>query len=404
MTNGIEKKSPSNIRASTKKCLDWIERSMLSFDRGYWGIYERIRTDLNQRVAFCRPDTATECMRAIHAYNQTYKSERMLDVYENLVHWLEYAQNRMQEDHNTTFPFYLTDGCRELPHGAHLLYQNDNGKIIVNLSDLYRKTGDERLLAMAKKSADWWLSVQKAGGYYYDPLCINTEGRADTPCMHLWMMTAMLSLFHTTGEEKYRVSGYRAFACAQKYIRNGRILTSYEMNGSEAWRPVSSENYIALLCFALCYKYTGDTAFVNAIRQIEAFCDGLIDESGAVRNFTTETKCASLNVSENLTDLVYTLGFAMNALAEMSILFRDAGYRARAERLASFLISIQCNENDPRIDGAWRGAYNLKTKRYDGRCNQNNDIDEGGEFSVYAGWCALPITFGMLKLETEAAE
>ena len=41
-------------------------------------------------------------------------------------------------------------------------YLKPNGKIIVNLSDLYRKTGDERLLAMAKKSADWWLSVQKA--------------------------------------------------------------------------------------------------------------------------------------------------------------------------------------------------------------------------------------------------
>lgn len=387
-----------NIKESVDRCFDWIEGNMLSFDRGYWGVYERIRTDLNLRVGFCRPDTATECMRAICAYNKKYDAERMKDVYENLVRWLEYAQNRADEDKNTAFPFYLTDGCRDLHHGKHYLYQNDNGKIIINLSILYKETGDERLLAMAKRSADWWLSVQKDGGYYYDPLCINTEGRADTPCMHLWMMTAMLALAQVSGEDKYRTSGYKAFECAKKYIRNGRILTSYELNKSEDWRPVSSENYIALLCFALCYKYTGDDAFVGAIKQIEDFCDTLIDESGAVKNFTAETKCASLNVSEDLTDLVYTLGFAMNALAEMSIVFNDETYKAKAERLAQFLISIQCDENDPKVDGAWRGAYNLKTKKYDGRCNQNNKQDEGGKYSVYAGWCALPIAFGMLKL------
>lgn len=389
------------IQISVEKCLDWIERNMLSFDRGYWGIYERVRTDLNQRVALCRPDTATECMRAIYSYNRIYNADRMKDVYENLIRWLEYAQDRMDTDKDTAFPFYLTDGWRDFPRGPHLLYQNDNGKIIINLSTLYKETGDERLLIMAKKSADWWLSIQKEKGYYYDPLCINTEGRADTPCMHLWMMTAMFALFWATGEEKYKASGYKAFECAKKYIQNGRILTSYELNKAEAWRPVSSENYIALLCFALCYKYTGDNAFVVAIKEIEEFCDTLIDESGAIKNFTEETKSASLNVSDNLTDLVYTLGFAMNALAEMSTIFKDEKYKQKAEKLASFLISIQCNENDQKVDGAWRGAYNLKTHKYDGRCNQNNEIDEGGEFSVYAGWCALPIIFGMMKLKGE---
>ena len=386
------------IRASATKCLDWIERNMLSFDRGYWGIYERIRTDLNQRVALCRPDTATECMRAIYAYNQKYQTNRMQDVYENLVRWLEYAQDRADKEGDTAFPFYLTDGWRDFPRGAHLLYQNDNGKIIINLCALYKETGDTRLLVMAKKSAEWWLSVQKEKGYYYDPLCINSEGRADTPCMHLWMMTAMFSLYFVTGEERYRKSGYKAFDCAKKYIKNGRILTSYELNKAEAWRPVSSENYIALLCFALCYQYTGDDAFKKVICEIEDFCNELIDESGAIKNFTVETKNASLNISENLTDLVYTLGFAMNALAEMRKVFPDSDYQMKAEKLAKFLTDIQCDEKDFKVDGAWRGAYNLQTGKYDGRCNQNNEIDEGGEFSVYAGWCALPIIFGMIKL------
>ena len=387
------------IRLSVDKCLNWIEKNMLSFDRGYWGIYERVRTDLNQRVGLCRPDTATECMRAIYAYNKTYGAEKMKDVYDNLVHWLEYAQNRESEDKNTTFPFYLTDGWRDFPRGAGLLYQNDNGKILINLSVLYKETGDERLMKMAKKSADWWVSIQKEKGYYYDPICINTEGRADTPCMHLWMMTGMFALAWASGEEKYKESGYKAFECAKKYIKNGRILTSYELNEAEAWRPVSSENYIALLCFSLCYKYTNDKVFLSALKEIEEFCDSLVDDSGAIKNFTKDTKNASLNVSDNLTDLVYTLGFAINALTETYRVLGDESYKVKAHNLANFLIDIQCAENDEKVDGAWRGAYNLVTHKYDGRCNQNNEIDEGGEFSVYAGWCALPIVFGMMKLE-----
>lgn len=85
-------------------------------------------------------------------------------------------------------------------------------------------------------------------------------------------------------------------------------------------------------------------------------------------------------------------------LAEMASIFDDKKYEQKAVNLAKFLTSIQCNENDTKVDGAWRGAYNLKTHKFDGRCNQNNEIDEGGEFSVYAGWCALPIIFGMMKL------
>lgn len=387
-----------SIRLSTEKCLNWIENNMLSFDRGYWGVYERIRTDLNQRVGLCRPDTATECLRAIYSYNKKFDNQYMADVYENLVRWLQYAQNDMDSDKNTAFPFYLTDGWRDFPRGMQL-YQNDNGKIIINLCTLYNETHDKRLLDMAIKSGDWWLSIQKEKGYFWDELCIKSEPHADIPCMQLWIMTAMFALYWVTGELKYKDGGYKALSCSKDYIVNGRLLTAYELNKDEAWRTVASENYIALLCFALCYKYTGDKTFCELIKKIEGFCDLLFDnQSGAILNFTLDTKNASLNVSDDLTDLVYTLGFGINALAENYLIFNDQKYKEKALKLARFLMDIQCKENNPKVDGAWRGAFNLKKHKYDGRCNQLNVIDEGGEFSVYAGWCALPIVFGMMKL------
>jgi hypothetical protein len=76
----------------------------------------------------------------------------------------------------------------------------------------------------------------------------------------------------------------------------------------------------------------------------------------------------------------------------------DETYALAAEKLAGFLASIQCSGESPLWDGAWRGSYNAVTRQWDGRANQNNHIDEGGMYSVYTGWCASTIMYGMLLL------
>lgn len=67
--------------------------------------------------------------------------------------------------------------------------------------------------------------------------------------------------------------------------------------------------------------------------------------------------------------------------------------------LGNFLMRIQCHDESPLWDGAWRGAYSVKNKCWAGRANQNNLIDEGGMFAVYTGWCAAPIMYGLLMIE-----
>jgi hypothetical protein len=68
-------------------------------------------------------------------------------------------------------------------------------------------------------------------------------------------------------------------------------------------------------------------------------------------------------------------------------------------KLASFLMGIQCAGESHLWDGAWRGAYNVRKGCWSGRANQNNDIDEGGMYSVYTGWCNTTIMQGLLELE-----
>ncbi len=379
------------FRATIDKCLNWIERDMLSYDRASCGLYERIRTDINQRVSRMRPDTATEFLMVAHGYKTVYGDGKYDDIYENLVKWLRSVQNRKEAQGNTAFAFYFVDGDRQLPSPGWL-YPNDNGKILLNLATLYTETGDRRLLAMAEESARFWLYMQNGNGYYNPGM--------KTPCMVLWMMAGMLAVYRATGNEAYKASAYNAFEYVKaNFIKDGRVLSSYEINKSECWRTVASENIIALATFAIGYKFTGDAAFTEAIAEIEGFCEKLIDRSGAIINYTEETKDASLNTEADLTDLVYTDAFALNAFVTLYEITKDEKWLTRAKNLATFLAEIQCDEGNPKVDGAWRGSYNIRTKKYAGRCNQNNAIDEGGEYSVYVGWCALPNLMGMLGIE-----
>lgn len=386
------------IIRSVKNCFNWLEDYMLTFGRGAWGVYERIRTDINMRVGYSRPDTATEFLRAARLYKTKLRDSRYDDVYENLVKWLAFAQNKTETEGNEAFPFYLADGCKDWKV-MQMLFQNDNGKIMLNLALLYMETKDERLLAMAEKCAAFWLSVQRENGTFYDA-CLNI-GEPDSAgaCFVLWPMAAMFALFKATGKESYRRSGEKAFAYMQTQQKDGRIFTSYERTKTEAWRPVSSEQYIALLCYAISFNLLGDERFLTEARKLLLYSETLIDaETGAIKNCVERDQALSLNDDPALCDLVYTQGFALNAFVELYRAAKEEKFLVRAQKLAGFLADIQCKDDLPCVNGGWRGSYNLKTGRYDGRCNQLNALDEGGEYSVYAGWCALPIAFGMLKL------
>ena len=78
---------------SVEACLKWTENVMLTFDRGYWVVYERIRIDRNERVCHCRPDTSSELARTIYAYERETGNKDLHDVYENQINRLTRVQN-----------------------------------------------------------------------------------------------------------------------------------------------------------------------------------------------------------------------------------------------------------------------------------------------------------------------
>lgn len=384
------------FKKSIDNALGWIERQMLSFDGGYWGVYERLRTDIHQRTPLCRPDTASEYLKVLQMYEEVYGG-CFSDKKEKMLRWLTYAQNTNDENGNTAFPFALLEGVKSYECDK-CLYQNDNGKIIINLWDMFRLSGDERYKSIALSCADFWAGIQRDDGCFHRDDVQRIQPYPEAMCFVTWMMAAMYVTYSYTNDERFLVCGDRAFSFVKRNIKQGRVLSSYETGGTEKWRPVSSDCYIALLCFCRSYEITRDAEFLRCIEETAPFLDELLDsETGAVLNCTESTADITNQGNHRMSDLVYTDGFAINALIEAYRILGEKSYLDKAVRLGKWLESIQLCEGEPLYDGAWRGSYHLDLKTYYGRCG--NSADEGGVYSIYTGWSTLPIVMGMLKIQ-----
>jgi hypothetical protein len=181
-------------------------------------------------------------------------------------------------------------------------------------------------------------------------------------------------------------------------LPSGRIRTAYELQRVEDWRPASSETAMAFKLFAIARQVLADWDLDGPLAALGNYLLGLQDPvSGAIRNCDDSAAGASLQDDPTLTDLVYTDGYGLIGLQEGYRATGDARYGDAAGRLAGFLARTQCQGESPRWDGGWRGSLDARTGEPRGRADQNNPIDEGGMYSVYAGWAAANIAYGLLR-------
>jgi len=386
---------------SVEKCLNWIETQMLTFNRGSAGVYERIRIDINQRVCWTRPDCTIEVARAMKLHKLLNNTDHYEDIYENFKNWvLSVQDNDELSAWYGSFPFYMYDGHYVDKGSGVARYQNDNGKILICLLDLYEMTGEEELLQRACKLADYWVNIQLPEGYFYRKDNFITQALYKGPCFVLWLAAGIMQCYYHTKNKKYLDSARKALAyLLDLQLENGRFKTTYEIHKSEDWRPASSESAIALFCLSRIQKYDPSERVKRAIERVADFVISLQHESGGIVNCNENCKGASLQEDEELCDLVYTQGFALMGLTESYRQLGKQEYLDAAKKLGKFLISIQCQGESELWDGGWRGSYNVVKGCWAGRSDQNNPIDEGGMYSVYTGWCAATIIFGLLCLE-----
>lgn len=389
------------IADSVERCLSWMENQMLTFNRGSCGVYERIRINIGQRVCWTRPDCTSEMARVLLLNRRLNRDENRTDIYENFVSWLLKVQDTDELSvWYGSFPFYLFDGWIEDATG-NARYQNDNGKVLIALLDMYEETKDSRLLACAEKLAGYWMGMQLPEGTYFRRDRGVTQSLYKGPCFLFWLIAGLAQCAALTGKEVYRKSARQALQYVLPLQKeNGRFTTTYEIHKSEDWRPVSSESAIALFCLARVMRYDPCEVVRTALERVLQFLLTLQHKSGAIVNCSPDSLGASLQEEENLCDLVYTEGFALMGFTEAYRVLGDSRSLEAAKKLGSFLMNIQCRGESPLWDGAWRGSYDVEKECWAGRADQNNPIDEGGMYSVYTGWCNAPNMYGLLQLES----
>lgn len=388
------------------KAMGWMNGSMLTFDHGFYGIYERIRIDEHIRTNWCRPDCNAEYLRVLINYREMTGDDTYVPLQENLFGWLTRIQDsRALSVWKGSFPFYMIDGHIRDHTVGESLYQNDNGKIIISLCRIYQHGMESRYLEMAEAAAEYWIKVQQPDGTFGVVDGKNMEACRKGPCFVQWLVSGMFLLYQITGKGIYQKAAEKGLRYLLGLLcPSGRCTSSYEMIQMEDWRPVSSETGIMLYTLCVAYQVTGNPELLPTIEQTGTYLLALQDDEtafsggGAIRNCDDSCPAASLQNDKNLCDLVYTAGFALQAFILAYQATKEPKYKTGAIQLADFLAKIQCSGESPLWDGGWRGSYNIRTGTWDGRSNQNNSIDEGGMYSVYTGWCCTNICIGLQEL------
>ncbi|MCS7222861.1 MAG: terpene cyclase/mutase family protein [Anaerolineae bacterium] len=382
---------------AVERCLDWIRREMLPSPDGTRGVYERIRINLDTNSWWVRPDCTIEVARSFGVYGQIRNDETALTLSRNLADWVVGQQRP-----DGSFPFYrflppndqITDMAP--PEAQETTFPNDQGKIARGLWWAYLAHGAPRYYEAARRVLGFLMAHQATDGAFLTDL----EPRYRGACFVIWPVIGLLRGYQITGEYSYRSAAERGLRWLYEHILpDGRMRTSFETAGVEQWRPPSSETAEALKAFSLAYGILRIPSYRDAINRLGAFLLRLQHPNGAIRNADDSCRHASLQTDPDLTDLVYTDSYALLALQEAFQATGEQRFREAADRLADFLVRVQCRGESPRWDGGWRGAYDVNTLEPRGRVGQEDPLEEGGMYSVYTGWCAAPITYGLLRRE-----
>ena len=389
---------------NVERALLWL-RKMLVLPDGSMGIYERYRIDADKINYWVRPDCTMETARLFYAYG-TYKEDPSYQELARKMADYVVSLQRTEGWFEGSFPFYkyippsLDEEDIGSPEASVFAFPNDTGKIAERLLWLYKETNDERYGEAAQRTLDYLIRVQAPDGSF----SLNDSGEVSWlkgvdfvawPCIALYYGNLFLS------DSKYHDAAYKAIAwISTKLTPDWRIRTSFETAQTESWRPPSSELAAAVKAYAIAARFSQDRGIWAGFGHIVNRLTSWQDESGAIRNCDEASRDASMQNDPDMTDMVYTNGYALLAFQEAYRANGNTGYRERAEHLANFLSETQCWGESEKWDGSWRGSYHLTNKCWYGRANQDNELDEGGMYSAYTGWCTAPIAYGLLRTIT----
>lgn len=369
-----------NFIDSAMTILEWLKLALDDTADGK-RVKERYMMNKKSWKVWYRPDCNIETAYAFLKAWEYTKDDSYLqlarDIYESIV--------KMQKA-DGSFPFAHT--------GDTHIYTNDNSEVPIflfrmaevdtEMADVYRQT--------ALKGMDFILSIQNENGSWRV-----VDNDPHTPAM--FTAHAISGLAHayayTTNKVEYKTAIEKGLDfIATQILEDGRIKTCYEINnGTEYWRPPSSDQAIVIRAFAHAEYYVSDSSKrnewrTNRLRLIEWF-NQLIDVSGAIKNGLGE----NINGADlpGLTDHVYTTAFGIEAYQWSYYVDNNLDYLNKAMAIANFSANNLYYSGEAETNGTIRGAYNVQDDNWDTSSLILNSGQEGGADMIYTGWVNAPL-------------
>ena len=364
--------------------LKFMETLTEKRDDGHW-MYERWMVDRNGPRIYWGDDGQMLCARTLYqAYRRTEDSkyrEMALGIARRVVGYQKLDTKHLRYG---AIPYGLIGSERKITWGSS---NNIQGKILYGLSQLASDSDDEKLLAAVKLNADYYVRMQYDDGRWAHYI----ERMPKSVCGYptAWGTAGLLVAYEKLGDEKYLRSAQRALAA---YLKGRAPDEGMQPDGSIVCHcthgnPLEDDHAIRssltmLTPFALAYRITKKPEYRRVLDNLHRFLSAHQHPSGVIK--MDENDCVNL---------VYAQNWGPQGFCEAFEATADEKFLDAAERLADFFARAQLVDDDPHLDGAWVGNYNV-AKDFPG----GNIDDEGNLYDLYTSWGAGPIVYGLQRL------
>ena len=377
---------PSQPRPeAAREVLAWLESAADTLENGDILIRERYDMANKEWISIYRPDCNIESAFAfLCAWRQT--GERKFLALARSV----FSSIRKFQNPDGSFPF----ADRKDRH----VYTNDNSEVpifLMRMAEIDKEYAPE-YLSVARKGTDFLRDIQNADGSWR--VVDNDSSRTAMFTAH-----AVAALAMAAGDDSsYRTAVEKGIDFIRtQTLPSGRVRTCCEVSpGTEYWRPPSSDQSISVRGIAMAEYYLPDHPRAKDWKELRrgmlSWLNGLLDESGAIRNGLGE----DINGADlpSLTDNVYTTAFGIEAYLWSWKLDANPEYKATLDGLLEFCKGNLYHSENADADGVFRGAYNLEEGNWNTSRLVLNSGNEGGSAMVYSGWANAPLASWLMQL------
>ncbi|PYI51585.1 hypothetical protein [Paenibacillus flagellatus] len=377
----------------------WFLRSgMLPEADGSAGVYENIHSVTAAVSADRRPDCHAHAALFFHLYGRYTGSEEWESRSRRLLAYL--FDNGFQDTEESSptrgfFKWYDFPGRK-----PEQIFTDDNAWVCFVLLYLYRKTGLEQYRERGLMTAEALLETQNAQGLRPNVLFgsrLREAGRGSAFELEASLNPHFESIAHAAFIQAYLVTGRNEYVDAA--LKGTLHLLRHE---DELRFMYSRTSGLTRLLLPLGYlskrDATGEVA--RGMERIASYLMTWRDASGAIQEadnpdperFGKEDAGVYIHNGEGIADQLYTNNFLLMNSWEA---YKATGSEELGELyrgLSAYMSRIRIRSAEPRFNGGWMRAYDLRRGEYYG----NNGDTGWGPYCMESGWTNAIASAGLL--------